>query len=90
MRIADGVAFVEGDVTLATATGLLGEGIEAIGSDVAAFDLAGVTRVDSSALSLLLSWQRNAQGAGRRLELHNLPESLLSLAELYGIGELIA
>jgi ABC-type transporter Mla MlaB component len=43
--------------------------------------------MDSSALSLLLSLRRRA--AGKPIEFHNLPESLTSLATLYGIADQI-
>lgn len=48
-------------------------------------DLAGVTDVDSSALALVFFWQRRA----RRLTLLNPPRSLLALADLYGVVELL-
>ncbi len=51
------------------------------------FDLTAVPVADSSALSVLLGWQR-AAGDGR-LRLINPPESISSLAELYGVTELL-
>jgi phospholipid transport system transporter-binding protein len=48
-----------------------------------------VTEVDSSALSLLLEWRRAAERSGRTIRYRNLPASLKSLAELYGITELL-
>ena len=48
-------------------------------------DFAGVTDVDSSALALVFFWQRHA----RRLTLLNPPRTLLALAELYGVVELL-
>ena len=50
-------------------------------------DLAGVTEADSSAVSLLLEWRRQAQSDVLRFT--NLPPALKSLAELYGVAELI-
>jgi phospholipid transport system transporter-binding protein len=52
-------------------------------------DLAGVTEVDSSAVSLLLELRRGARRAARSLEFVNLPENLKSLAQLYGVTELL-
>lgn len=54
-------------------------------------DLAGVTEVDSAAVSLLLEWRRQAQSQTGVQTLHfeNLPKALTSLAELYGVSELI-
>ncbi len=41
--------------------------------------------MDSSALSLLLSLRRSS--AGQSLEFRHIPESLLSLARLYGVAD---
>jgi phospholipid transport system transporter-binding protein len=53
-------------------------------------DLAGVTEVDSSAVSLLLELRRGALRQSRVIEYVNLPHNLQSLAELYGVSELLA
>lgn len=52
-------------------------------------DLAGVTEVDSAAVSLLLEWRRAAQRGGRKVEFANLSANLKSLAELYGVSDLL-
>lgn len=54
---------------------------------VALVDLAGVTEADSSAVSLLLEWRRQAKGDALRFA--NLPPALKSLADLYGVADLI-
>ena len=85
MRIEAGVAYLEGDLTLAQATRLLRECEAAYRSGVAAYDLAGAATMDSSALSLLLSLRRLA--AGSPVEFRHIPEDLVSLARLYGVAE---
>ena len=52
-------------------------------------DFSGITSVDSSAVALLLDWRRMAVKRGKTLAFANLPANLLSLAELYGVAELI-
>ena len=52
-------------------------------------DFSGITGVDSSAVALLLDWRRMAVKRGKTLAFANLPANLLSLAELYGVAELI-
>lgn len=89
MHVQDQTVRLEGDLTLEQATRLLAEGNAAIGAGAVAFDLAGVGRVDSSALSLMLSWRRRAASQGRTLAFRHVPDSLHSLARLYGISELI-
>lgn len=56
-------------------------------SGVKVVDLTGVTEVDSSAISLMLEWRRQANDSALRFA--NLPQSLTSLADLYGVNELI-
>ena len=52
-------------------------------------DFAGITGVDSSAVALLLEWRREAERRKKTLVFVNLPANLVSLAELYGVEELI-
>ena len=52
-------------------------------------DFAGITGVDSAAVALLLDWRRMAVKRGKTLVFVNLPATLLALAELYGVAELI-
>ena len=52
-------------------------------------DLGEVKEVDSSALALLLAWLREAKAAGRSLVFANLPESLQTIARLYGVQDLL-
>ncbi len=89
MRVADGIAYPEGAVTLAQAVAVRQAGDAVVASGCSVFDLAGVTQVDSSVLSVLLAWRRAAQARGGGLEFRNLPPSIQSLIELYGVGELI-
>jgi len=79
---------VSGPVTLANAAALAVEVEQHLSGDVVV-DLAAVTEVDSSALSLLFEWQRVAQRRQCKLAFCNLPASLASLADLYGVTELI-
>lgn len=52
-------------------------------------NLSGVTDVDTAALSLLLEWQRRAIAANKKVTFTHLPESLMSLATLYGVADFI-
>jgi len=85
MLMEDGVEHLGGDLTLANASRLLAESATALDENARAFDLSGIGQVDSSALSLLLSIRRRRADA----EFRNIPDSLLSLAKLYGVAELI-
>ena len=74
------------------AASLLRDGEAAIHAGDLSFDLSAVQRCDSSAVALLLAWQRvaHSHAQGRPLELHGIPASLHSLATLYGVDSLIA
>ena len=77
---------VVGPMNIDSVSGLL---IQSAGmlAGVSAVDLSGVTEADSSAVSLLLEWRRQAQSDVLRFT--NLPPALKSLAALYGVAELI-
>lgn len=84
---------LSGPVTLANVNGVLAEGARAFkGPSLTAaltVDLAGVTEVDSTAVSLLLEWRRAAQREKRAIEFVNYPANLKSLIQLYGVTELL-
>ena len=81
---------VRGALTIANAAALCEAGKQQFGDSDLIVDLAGVTEVDSTALSLLFEWRRTAQQKNLRISFRNLPESLKSLAALYGVTELVA
>lgn len=81
---------VRGALTLAGVTALCEAGKQQLGEDDLVVDLAAVTEVDSTALSLLFEWRRAAQQKNVHIAFRNLPESLKSLAALYGVTDLIA
>lgn len=68
---------------------VLQDGVRAIESGQTDIDLAAVTAVDSTAVGTLLAWQRAARRQRKTVVFHNLPSGLRSLAELYGVVELL-
>lgn len=81
---------VQGSITVDNVVSLLGQGRDQFTASPLTVDLSAVTDVDSSALSLLLEWRRDAVRAGRVIRYANLPANLRSLAKLYGVTELLA
>lgn len=57
--------------------------------DCLAIDFSHVTEIDSSAVALLLHWRREASRLDKALRYIHLPPNLQSLAELYGVDQLI-
>ena len=80
---------VQGPITMGNVTAVLAESATLFASPSMVVDLSGVTDVDSSAVSLLLEWRREAAKANRRIDYANVPANLKSLAELYGVSHLI-
>ena len=80
---------LSGAVTLGNVAALLEEGRRHIDEGVRSVDLGEVNEMDSAALALLLAWLREAKARGHGLEFTRLPESLRTIARLYGVDELI-
>jgi phospholipid transport system transporter-binding protein len=78
-----------GALTIASAVALCEEGKQQLNGDMV-IDLAGVTEVDSTALSVLFEWRRTAREKNVQVSFRNLPDSMKSLAALYGVADLVA
>ncbi len=85
----EGHCSVRGPITFHNAVTLLAEGNGLFTAPQLTIDLEGVTEVDSSAVSLLLEWRREAGRHGRSVRFVNLPPNLTSLAKLYGVTEML-
>ena len=80
---------IAGAVTVDTVGGLLRELHPQIESGIDTLDFSGVEHADSAALTLIFSAMRHARGAGLALVCTGLPASFTTLAELYGVSELL-
>lgn len=89
IREQQGRLEVSGGMTLDVAARLLAEGNAQVGSRDLVVDLAAVDAVDSSALAVIFGWVRQAKQNGRAIKVTNPPAQLMSLAELYGVVELL-
>ena len=85
----DGRCTVRGPITVDNVVALLAQGNGLFTAPQVMIDLSAVTEVDSSALSLLLEWRREAGRQQRAVRYLNLPANLKSLAKLYGVTELL-
>jgi len=59
------------------------------GMPEAHIDLTGVTHADSSALALLLDWQRQAQARKIPFTIENMPQKLLAAAKVCGLDSVL-
>lgn len=53
------------------------------------FDLAGVRRVDSAGLALLLEWLREARRRGKEILFQNIPGQLAAIAKVSGLNGIL-
>ena len=80
---------VEGAVTIDTVVEMVARGAALFNHENQVVDLGGVTELDSSAISMLLEWQREAKRHGRQMRFTNTPPKLQSLVRLYGVADLV-
>ncbi len=78
---------VSGRLTMDTIGTSFDEAMQPLEGKVWTVDLARIEVADSAAVSMLLSWVRNAQRHGASLSFVNVPENLRSLADLYGVAD---
>jgi phospholipid transport system transporter-binding protein len=76
-------------LTHASAKVALAAGLQRIAAGATGVDCAPLAQFDSSALAVLLAWERAAQARGSKFEIVNLPAGLASLAQAYGVDTLL-
>ena len=89
IRRESGRIVVSGPVTLDTVAAVLEEGRRHLEEGVRTVDLGEVTEMDSSLLAAMLAWLRDARRRGRDIVFTNIPESLRTIARLYGVDGLL-
>jgi phospholipid transport system transporter-binding protein len=80
---------LSGPITLENVVRVLQEGRQHIQEGVRSVDLGEVTEMDSALLAMLLAWLRDARAHKRELTIANPPESLQTIARLYGVDQLL-
>jgi len=78
---------VTGELSHDNANAVVAAGLSAIAAGQSAFDLSAMTKIDSSAVAVLIAWQRQAIKNGMQLQFSGYPASLQSLLALYGLTE---
>jgi phospholipid transport system transporter-binding protein len=81
--------YVTGSVLMDNVNAVLRQSAELSMEEAVTVDFSAVTDLDTSAISLIMEWQRRAAKSGCDVIFVNLPESLISLASLYGVTEFI-
>lgn len=83
------MSFTVSTLNFANARQVLQEGLKAIANGEHECDLAKLEQVDSASVAVLLAWQKAAQQNNLHLRFRNTPASLISLASVYGVTELL-
>ncbi len=89
LQFVDNRWALAGPLTMDTVAHLLDVSRSFAMPQAGAIDLGHVDRVDSAAVALLLAWKRRAADEGASLQFADVPQSLLSLAQLYGVEEML-
>jgi phospholipid transport system transporter-binding protein len=88
-RTADGDWKLSGELSFDTVTGLRNQFRAEFKSDVpATIDLGSVTRVDSAGVALMVDWLRFAKTHNQSIRFRNIPEQMVSIADLCDVTEL--
>ncbi|OYU45734.1 MAG: anti-anti-sigma factor [Burkholderiales bacterium PBB4] len=84
LRLPSELTHVQANACLAQLTaGITGE------ASVVQLDAGPLQKFDSSALAVLLQFQRQCQAAKKTVSVQGLPRQLMALATLYGIEGLL-
>lgn len=81
--------FAPTTLTMDEAETVLAQGLQAIAAGDTQIDLGALQQFDSAAVATLLAWQRASSKMGKTLRIAQLPPGLESLAELYGVDQLL-
>jgi phospholipid transport system transporter-binding protein len=90
LRAADGRWVLAGPLTINNVAGVLAASVGVPLPSTGRVDLKGVDPVDSAGVAILLEWKRRALAEGMKLAFENVPPTMASLAELYGVDELLS
>lgn len=90
LHTGDGGAWrVEGELTFASVPALQDQTPERFDAPPATLDLAGVRRMDSAGIALIVEWAGRARRAGGVMRLVNVPAGMAALAKTTGLTELL-
>jgi phospholipid transport system transporter-binding protein len=91
-EVGEGRIVVTGELTFASAREARQIGVLVLESSRAAklaIDCSGVTRADSAGLAVLLDWLAWGRRKSRPVSLQNLPASLVAIAKISEVDELL-
>ena len=90
LRAEDGRWVLAGPLTISNVAGVLAASVDMPLPSTGRVDLKDVDPVDSAGVAILLEWKRRALAEGMQLAFDSVPPTMVSLAELYGVDELLS
>ena len=90
LRADDGRWVLAGPLTINNVAAVLAASVGVPLPTTGRVDLKGVDPVDSAGVAALLEWKRRAVAEGVQLAFENVPPTMASLAQLYGVDELLS
>ena len=89
LQAGDGRWVLAGPLTINNIAGVLAASVGVPLPQTGRIDLKDVDPVDSAGVALLLEWKRRAAAEQKSLTFENVTPSMASLAELYGVAEML-
>lgn len=89
LQAGDGRWVLAGPLTISNVAGVLAASVSVPLPQTGRIDLKDVDPVDSAGVALLLEWKRRAATEQKSLTFENVTPSMASLAELYGVAEML-
>ena len=80
---------ISGELTFSTVPDLWRSGSGEFGGGPVRVDLAGITRVDSAGIALLIEMVRTARQRGGEIFLERAPSQLMAIATVSGLDEVL-
>ena len=89
IRVEGDRLFIEGDFDAKTVPALFEAGMKGIRDGVKSVDFSKVASADSSAIAMTLALLREVETAGRSLQFLHIPPTMLKLARLYAVDDVL-
>lgn len=89
LRTDDGRWVLAGPLTISNVAGVLAASVGVPLPQTGRIDLKDVDPVDSAGVALVLEWKRRAAVERKSLTFENVTPSMASLAELYGVADML-
>lgn len=88
-RVEGDRLIIEGDLDAKTVPALFEPGLKGVREGAQSVDFSKVANADSSAIAMALALLREAEAAGRALRFLNIPPTMLKLARLYAVDDVL-